>query len=136
MVVKTSENKGQVSVSSRPQENPSHPKDSPVEQTLPLQLNFGNQAVQRLSKSGTIQAKLKVGSPNDKCEQEADQLAEQAIRMPEPLVSKQLEEEGEMLQVKPVNISPMVQRQGEEEEGIKRRSRAKENRKDSSFTGV
>ncbi len=31
-----------------------------------------------------IQAKLKIGAPNDKYEQEADRLAEQVMRMPEP----------------------------------------------------
>ncbi len=31
-----------------------------------------------------IQTKLKVGQPNDKYEQEADRIAEQVMRMPEP----------------------------------------------------
>ena len=32
----------------------------------------------------TIQAKLKIGAPDDKYEQEADRIAEQVMRMPEP----------------------------------------------------
>jgi len=31
-----------------------------------------------------IQAKLKIGDPNDKYEQEADRVADQVMRMPEP----------------------------------------------------
>ena len=34
-------------------------------------------------KSGVIQAKLKIGQPNDVYEQEADRVAEQVMRMPE-----------------------------------------------------
>jgi hypothetical protein len=47
-----------------------------------LQNTIGNQAVQRLFKSGIIQAKLKIGQPNDFYEQEADRVAEQVMRMP------------------------------------------------------
>ena len=45
---------------------------------LQLQQTMGNQAVGRL-----IQAKLKVGQPGDKFEQEADRVAEQVVNMPE-----------------------------------------------------
>lgn len=46
--------------------------------------DIGNQAVQRMVDSGVIQPKLKVGQPNDKYEQEADRVADQVMRMPEP----------------------------------------------------
>ncbi len=36
--------------------------------------------------SGVIQAKLKIGQPNDIYEQEADRIADQVMRMPEPTV--------------------------------------------------
>lgn len=36
-----------------------------------------------------IQPKLRVGQPNDKYEQEADRVAEQVMRMPEPAVQRQ-----------------------------------------------
>jgi len=49
-----------------------------------LQRTIGNQAVQRLIKSGTLQAKLKIGQPGDKYEQEADRVADAVMRMPEP----------------------------------------------------
>ena len=38
----------------------------------------------RLNSSFPIQAKLKIGQPNDKYEQEADRVAEQVMRMPDP----------------------------------------------------
>jgi len=93
--------------------------DSPAEQVLHLQHTIGNQAVQRLFKSGTLQAKLKIGKPNDKYEQEADRVAEQVMRMPEPKISRQTEEEEEeLIQPKPIaeQITPLVQRQAEPEE--------------------
>jgi hypothetical protein len=60
-----------------------------------LQRTIGNQAVQRLIQgtgirvqgSGVrIQAKLKIGPPNEIYEQEADRVADQVMRMPEPAV--------------------------------------------------
>jgi hypothetical protein len=51
-----------------------------------LQRTIGNQAMQRLFKSGVIQAKLKIAQPNDLYEQEADRVAEHVMRMPEPLI--------------------------------------------------
>jgi hypothetical protein len=51
---------------------------------LALQQTAGNQAVQRMMKSGVLQAKLRIGQPNDIYEQEADRVAEQVMRMPDP----------------------------------------------------
>jgi len=93
--------------------------DSPVAQILHLQRTLGNQAVQRLFESGTIQAKLKIGKPGDKYEKEADRVADQVMRMPEPKISRQTEEEEEeLVQPKPIaaQITPLVQRQVEPEE--------------------
>ncbi|MHC5058424.1 MAG: eCIS core domain-containing protein [Planctomycetota bacterium] len=64
---------------------------SPVHSILQLQQTKGNQEVQRLLKSGKIQAKLKIdrvsrltiNKPNDKYEQEADRVADRVMRMPE-----------------------------------------------------
>ena len=36
--------------------------------------------------AGVIQPKLKIGQPNDIYEQEADRIAEQVMRMPEPVL--------------------------------------------------
>jgi len=64
--------------------NHSKTKNSPVDRILFLQKTAGNQAVQRMIKSGALQAKLKIGQPGDTYEQEADRVAEQVMRMPEP----------------------------------------------------
>ena len=62
----------------------SQPIKSPADRILFLQRTIGNQAVQRLIKSGTLQTKLKIGQPGDRYEQEADRVADAVMRMPEP----------------------------------------------------
>lgn len=49
-----------------------------------LQRTIGNQSVERMIRSGTLQAKLKIGQPGDVYEKEADMVADQVMRMPEP----------------------------------------------------
>ena len=74
--------------------------------------------MQRLIKSGTLQAKLKIGQLGDKYEQEADRVADAVMRMPEPGVQRQVEpEEEETLQSKPLanQITSLVQVQRQEE---------------------
>ena len=87
---------------------------------LALQQTHGNRYVQRVV-SG-IQAKLVVGQPGDIYEQEADRVADAVMRMPEPLVQRQIEEEEEeeLIQTKPLaeQITPLVQRPVEEGEEI------------------
>jgi hypothetical protein len=83
----------------------SQPLKSPANRILFLQRTIGNQAVQRLIKSGTMQAKLKIGQPGDKYELEADKVADAVMRMPEPGLQRQVEsedEEEETLQSKPL----------------------------------
>jgi hypothetical protein len=93
----------------------SQPIKTPADRILFLQKTIGNQAVQRMIKSGTLQAKLRIAQPGDKYEQEADQMADAVMRMPEPGVQRQSieEEEEEQIQAKPVTaqITPLVQRQ-------------------------
>lgn len=60
--------------------------DSPAEQILFLQRTIGNRAVERLIRSGVLQAKLRISQPGDKYEQEADRVAEQVMKIPEPVV--------------------------------------------------
>lgn len=84
-----------------------------------LQNSVGNQALQSMFESGFIQGKLTIGQPNDKYEQEADRVADEVMRMPEPKVQRNIEEkEEELIQTKPIReqITPLVQRQPEEEE--------------------
>ena len=91
----------------------------PINHILFLHRTIGNQAVQKLFKSGVIQAKLRIGQPNDKYEQEADRVADEVMRMREPQVQRQVEpeEEEETLQPKPLasQITPLVQVQRQEE---------------------
>jgi len=107
-------------VSRKYQADFSQSMSSPADRILFLQRTIGNQAVQRLIKSGTLQAKLRVGQPGDKYEQEADRVADAVMRMPEPQVRRQVEpeeEEEETLQSKPLTnqITPLVQLQRQEE---------------------
>ncbi len=113
---------------------------------LHLQRTIGNRAVQRLLETDagvrdhllpgsanatarqseapelpcTIQPKLTVGAANDPLEQEADRVADEVMRMPEPRMQRQpeSEEEKEEVQTKPLaeRITPLVQRQAHPEE--------------------
>ena len=74
-----------------------------------------------VSQPPLIQAKLTINQPNDQYEQEADRVADEVMRMPEPEMQWQVEleeEENELIQTKLLakNITPLVQRQIEEEE--------------------
>ena len=85
----------------------------PTHPMLRLQRQIGNQAVTQL-----IQAKLKVGKPNDTYEMEADRVADTVMRMPDVLLQRQTEEKKEeTAQTKPDvgQISAVVQRQAAEE---------------------
>jgi len=118
---KTPESKRGNSVSQTRKTDFSQSTNSPIDHILSLQRTIGNQAVQRLFKSGSVQAKLKIGQPGDIYEQEADRVADAVIRMPEPRLHRQAEEkeeEEELIQTKPLaeQITPLVQRQMEEEE--------------------
>lgn len=77
---------------------------SSADRILQLQRTAGNQAVQRLIKSGTLQSKLKISQPNDIYEQEADRVAEQVMRIPEPIMQRQS-----------LRVTPLIQRQVSEE---------------------
>jgi hypothetical protein len=64
--------------------------DSVAGQVAVLQRSIGNGAIERLFRSDVLQAKLKIGQPNDIYEQEADRVAEQVMRMPDGVVGSQL----------------------------------------------
>ena len=118
LTAKTSEAKKENSASTTRKIESPQSMSSPADQVLHLQRTIGNQAVQRLIKSGALQAKLKIGQPGDRYEQEADRVADAVMRMPEPGVQRQVEPEEETLQSKPLaeEITPLVQRQIEPEE--------------------
>ena len=66
---------------------------------------------------GILQTKLQISEPGDRYEQEADRIADQVMKMPEPTIQRQIEpeeEEEEMVQRKAISpsISPLIQRRG------------------------
>ena len=81
---------------------------------LALQQTHGNRYVQQVV--ARIQAKLVVGQPGNIYEHEADRVAEAVMRMPEPQVQRQAEED--LIQTEPIadQITPLVQRKVEPEE--------------------
>jgi hypothetical protein len=115
---KTPETKRDSSSSQMQEADFSQPACSSVDRILFLQRTIGNQAVRRLFKSGSIQAKLKIGQPGDIYEQEVDRVTKQVMRMPEQQAQRQLEDEEELVQAKAIfePIAPVVQRQAKEEE--------------------
>jgi hypothetical protein len=75
---------------------------------LALQQTHGNLYVQRVVAG--IQAKLKVGQPGDIYEQEADRMADEVMRMPEPGVQRQDDEKRIKSKLLAEQITPLVQR--------------------------
>lgn len=62
----------------------SHQVQDPAHAVMSLHGAIGNQGVQRLLRSRVVQAKLAVSQPNDPYEREADRVADQVLKMPEP----------------------------------------------------
>ena len=81
--VKTTETKKTLSISQSERTERPEGTHSPLDRILFLQKAIGNQAVQRLFKSGVIQAKRKISEPNDLYEQEADPVADGIMWMPD-----------------------------------------------------
>lgn len=86
LIVKRAEPKRPISTSQVQGKVVSKSINSPIDHIVHLQRTIGNQTVQRLFKSGVIQAKLKIGQPNDVYEQEANRVAAQVMRMSEPTI--------------------------------------------------
>ncbi|MGA7933151.1 MAG: DUF4157 domain-containing protein [Kovacikia sp.] len=76
----------------------------------------GGECTSCAKKQGSLQRKLMIGASNDPLELEADRVADQVMRIPEPAIQRQMdleedEEEG-MVQRQIANqITPLVQRQ-------------------------
>ena len=79
---------------------------------LELQRAVGNQAIQRLTNSPFIQAKLQVSTPEDPSEQEADRVADSVMRMTEPQAQASEEEKEETIATKPA--VPLAVREDDE----------------------
>ena len=78
----------------------------------------GSRGEQLVSQPPLVQAKLTINQPNDRYEQEADRIAKQVLRMPEPHLQQQVEteKEEELIQAKETSeqtpyVSPIVQTQ-------------------------
>jgi hypothetical protein len=54
-----------------------------------VQQNAGNLAIQRFFRSGVLQAKLSISQPNDPYEEEADEVADEVMRVPDGAFSGQ-----------------------------------------------
>ncbi len=67
-----------------------------ADQIMFLQRTIGNQAVQRLIKSGRLQAKLTINPPGDIYEQETDRVSKQVV------IQRQEQEDEEYLQMMPI----------------------------------
>jgi hypothetical protein len=84
--VKTTETKKTLSISQSERTERPEGTHSPLDRILFLQRAIGNQAVQRLFKSGVIQAKRKISEPNDLYKQEADPVVDRIMGMPNPTI--------------------------------------------------
>ena len=80
---------------------------SPVNRILYLQRTIGNQAVQRMVRSGALQAKLRIGQPGDVYEQEADRVADAVMRMPDSQIRSK-EDTPKILRKRSIANSPEV----------------------------
>jgi len=98
------------------------PLHAPAMEACPLQLStpracpFGGAC--HTCPASAVQAKLRVGQPDDEYEREADRVAEQVMSMPQPTVQRQEApcaecEDEEQIQTKPLadSITPLVQRE-------------------------
>lgn len=94
---------------------------------LLLQKTKGNQAVQRLFRSGIIQAKLRIGKPGDKHEKEADRVAETVMNTSPggPDIQQKCPECEDEMHRQPEEEEE-VQKQEEEEEEVQRQEEEEE----------
>jgi hypothetical protein len=107
-----------------PSINPPLLARAPLHPILYLQQIAGNQAVQRLLRSRTIQAKLSTSQPKDIYEREADWMAEQVMRMPEPVIERTCSAsaaEGSTCSQCETEKQPLVQRHTEQHLGSSKR---------------
>ncbi len=87
-----------------------------------LQSRYGNKAVQRMYKSGILQATLTVGQPGDRYEQEANRVSDRVMNMSGPGISRQ--EDEEYIQEKPLadTITPIVQSEIKEDDEVRKQA--------------
>ena len=123
---KSSKSKKENSVSQRQKSNFSQSLNSPNDHILSLEKTVGNQAVQRLFKSGVIQANLRIGQPGDKCEQEADRVADMVLQRLCTTPECEEEEKIRPIRISPLQVNPSIQMQEEIEEEEEEEEKKKE----------
>ena len=82
--------------------------NSPLERATRFSHNFANIPIRSRDTATPIQAKLTIGEPGDKYEQEADETARQVVQRIHQLQSDKLQ--GESLSDEELQMKPMVQR--------------------------
>jgi hypothetical protein len=80
-VVKVTEAKATKSAQQKRQPDISSSLRSIAGQIVVLQRSIGNRGVAQLHRLGLLQAKLRIGRPNDIYEEEANRVADQVMRM-------------------------------------------------------
>ena len=99
------------------QKNRFNNHSSSLDQILFLQRTIGNQAVERLIRNvhspssvvrEQIQAKLKIGKPNDIYEQEADRVAEQVVKSRKQKTEKRIQKQAKNEKMKEENVTPVA----------------------------
>lgn len=107
------------------------PKKSFPDSVQQLQREIGNKSVRSIMRQEMVQTKLEVGEPDSEYEKEADRVADEVMKMPDPTISRQAvddleeEEETEQIQTKPISAqithiqrTPEIPEQEDEEEPI------------------
>ncbi|MCH5374923.1 MAG: DUF4157 domain-containing protein [Planctomycetes bacterium] len=94
-------------------------------------------ADREMAEAPDLQAKLKIGAPDDRYEREADRVADQVMRMPADSLPIR-EGEDQAVQTKPLDerTTPLVQRQAEEEEEELQTKRADGSRGETQAAGL
>ncbi len=146
---RTPETKNENSASRIRKTGLSQPVKSPAKRILFLQRTIGNQAVQRLIKSGALQTKLTVNPPGDIYEQEADRVARQVVSRINQLVShparqgKPVQRQGLFRQEKcrqtkssDIQLQAIPKEEEEEEEKLMKKDMVQRNEANAGWTAA
>ena len=76
----------------KPATSPVRRRRTPVLPSFDPAAQIQRAQIRELLRPPRLQAKLTIGQPNDKYEQEADRVADEVMRMPEPRIQRQVEQ--------------------------------------------
>ncbi len=108
------QNRDRDSIRSSKTRNSLVPKPSAEHPLLRLQRVIGNRTLTRLVKSIALQAKLRIGSPEDKYEREAENTSQQVINEESQIQRQSEKQEDALPQVITEKITPLLQGQVDE----------------------